>query len=102
MFWLMQLCDSAEQPSKMHSGVLVLKDLLIVGGMIYEGVTVILGHGTLGTKVEKIDSQVKTLDSQVKTLDSQVKALATEFKDFKVETNTKLDKLLDQRWFLWR
>ncbi len=95
MFWLMQLCDSAEQPSKMHSGVLVLKDLLIVGGMIYEGVTVILGHGTLGTKVEKIDSQVKTLDSQVKTL-------ATEFTDFKAEINTKLDKLLNQRWFLWR
>ena len=72
----MQLCDSAEQPSKMHSGVLVLKDLLIVGGMIYEGV--ILEHGMLGTKVEKIDAQVKTI--------------ATEFTDFKVETNTKLDK----------
>ncbi len=93
----------------MHSGVLFLKDLLLVGWMIYEGDTVIMRHGTLGTKVEKIDSQVKTLDSQVKTLDSQVKtldsqvkALATEFKDFKVETNTKLDKLLDQRWFLWR
>jgi outer membrane murein-binding lipoprotein Lpp len=95
VFWLIQLCESAEQPSKMHSGVLFLKDLLLVGGMIYEGVTVIMGHGTLGIKVEKIDSQVKTVDSQVKTL-------ATELTDFKAETSIKLDKLLDQRWFLWR
>ncbi len=83
----MQHCESAEQPSKMHSGILVLKDLLIVGGMVYEG-TVILGHGTLGTKVE--------------TLATELKDFKKEFTDFKTETNTKLDKVLNQRWFLWR
>jgi hypothetical protein len=64
--------------------------------MVYEGVTVILGHGALGTKVEKIDSQVKTLATEFTDFK------ATEFTDFKAETNKKLDKLLDRRWFLWR
>mmetsp|Transcript_13607 Transcript_13607/g.28992 ORF Transcript_13607/g.28992 Transcript_13607/m.28992 type:complete len:94 (+) Transcript_13607:187-468(+) len=93
----MQLCESAEQPSKMQPGVMILKDL-IIGGMIYEGFTVIMGHGILAKKVETIDSQVKTLDSQVKTLDTQLKTLVTA----STESNQKLDKLLNQRWLLWR
>jgi len=86
----MQLCESAEQPSKMQPGVMILKDL-IIGGMIYEGFTVIMGHGILAKKVETIDSQVKTLDTQVKTLVTA-----------STESNQKLDKLLNQRWLLWR
>ncbi len=77
--------------SKMHSGLLFLKDFLIVGGII-------LAHAASGTKVEKIDinSQDKTLATAVKTL------AAAEFTDFKGETNTKPDKLLIQRLFLWQ
>mmetsp|Transcript_13608 Transcript_13608/g.28994 ORF Transcript_13608/g.28994 Transcript_13608/m.28994 type:complete len:87 (+) Transcript_13608:187-447(+) len=86
----MQLCESAEQPSKMQPGVMILKDL-IIGGMIYEGFTVIMGHGILAKKVETIDSQVKTLDTQLKTLVTA-----------STESNQKLDKLLNQRWLLWR
>ncbi len=84
----MQLCDSAEVPSKFHRTVLIVKDVLIVGGILFQSVIVNMGYGDLV-------NQVKTMDTAITGLKTEMTSVKTEM----TSVNGKLDSLLKRRWW---
>ena len=93
----MQLCDSAEQPGKFHRSVQTVKDVLIVGGIIVQCLSGIMGYGVFVNQVKTMDTDITGLKSEMTSVKSEMKNVTSKM----TSVDDKLDSLMKRRWWKW-